>query len=76
MDVVEMVLGGRVNKGLVTLIQQAGGQAVGLCGKDSSILNARQMVEAEIGYVGARRPRVPSQFRFRFLFLSSTPSTR
>ena len=53
MDVVEMVLGGRVNKGLVTLIQQAGGQAVGLCGKDSSILNARQMVEAEIGFVGA-----------------------
>ena len=61
MDVVEMVLGGRVNKGLVTLIQQAGGQAVGLCGKDSSILNARQMVEAEIGYVGARRPSAPSQ---------------
>ena len=61
MDVVEMVLGGRVNKGLVTLIQQAGGQAVGLCGKDSSILNARQMVEAEIGYVGARWPSVPDQ---------------
>lgn len=35
MDVVEMVLGGRVNKGLVTLIQQAGGRAVGLCGKDA-----------------------------------------
>lgn len=43
MDVVEMVLGGRVNKGLVTLIQQAGGQAVGLCGKDSSIIRARQV---------------------------------
>ncbi|KAK9836959.1 hypothetical protein WJX81_002832 [Elliptochloris bilobata] len=52
MDVVEMVLGGRVNKGLVTLIQQAGGQAVGLCGKDCSILRARQMVEAEVGFVG------------------------
>lgn len=38
MDVVEMVLGGRVNKGLVSLIQQAGGQAVGLCGKDSNML--------------------------------------
>ena len=44
MDVVEMVLGGRVNKGLVTLIQQAGGRAVGLCGKDSGIIHARQMV--------------------------------
>ena len=43
MDVVEMVLGGRVNKGLVTLIQQAGGHAVGLCGKDSSIIRARQV---------------------------------
>ena len=52
MDVVEMVLGGRVNKGLVTLIQGAGGMAVGLCGKDSSIIRARQMVEKEIGFVG------------------------
>lgn len=52
MDVVEMVLGGRVNKGLVTLIQQAGGHAVGLCGKDSNIIRARQMVEKDIGFVG------------------------
>ncbi len=52
MDVVEMVLGGRVNKGLVTLIQQAGGRAVGLCGKDNSIIKARQMVEKDIGFVG------------------------
>nr|AVU04951.1 acetylglutamate kinase [Lobosphaera incisa] len=52
MDVVEMVLGGRVNKSLVTLIQQAGGMAVGLCGKDSGIIRARQMVEKEIGFVG------------------------
>ena len=47
-----MVLGGRVNKGLVTLIQQAGGQAVGICGKDSSIIKAEQMVEKQIGFVG------------------------
>lgn len=52
MDVVEMVLGGRVNKSLVTLIQQSGGQAVGLCGKDSDIILARQMVEKNIGFVG------------------------
>ena len=52
MDVVEMVLGGRVNKSLVTLIQQAGGSAVGLCGKDSGIIKARQMVEKDIGFVG------------------------
>ena len=40
-----MVLGGRVNKGLVTLIELAGGRAVGLCGKDATLLAARQMVE-------------------------------
>lgn len=44
MDVVEMVLGGRVNKSLVTLIQLAGGNAVGLCGKDSGLIRARQVM--------------------------------
>ena len=44
-----MVLGGRVNKSLVSLIQQAGGKAVGLCGKDGDLLRARQMVEKDIG---------------------------
>lgn len=52
MDVVEMVLGGRVNKGLVTLIQQAGGAAVGLCGKDAGLIAARHMTEKDIGFVG------------------------
>lgn len=52
MDVVEMVLGARVNKSLVTLIQQSGGDAVGLCGKDSDTIIARQMIEKDIGFVG------------------------
>ncbi len=43
MDVVEMVLGGRVNKSLVSLIQQAGGRSVGLSGKDGGLLRARQV---------------------------------
>ena len=43
MDIVEMVLGGRVNKSLVSLIQQAGGLAVGLTGKDGGLLRARQV---------------------------------
>lgn len=47
-----MVLGARVNKSLVTLIQQSGGRAVGLCGKDSDTILARQMVEKDIGFVG------------------------
>jgi acetylglutamate kinase len=49
MEVVEMVLGGRVNKSLVSLIQQSGGKAVGLSGKDGDLLRARQMVEKDIG---------------------------
>lgn len=60
MEVVEMVLGGRVNKGLVTLIQQAGGSAVGLCGKDAGLIAARQMVEREIGFVGDITSIAPS----------------
>jgi acetylglutamate kinase len=52
MDIVEMVLTGRVNKGLVSLIQAAGGNAVGLCGKDSNLIEARMMVDRDIGYVG------------------------
>lgn len=38
-----MVLGGRVNKSLVSLIQSAGGQALGLSGKDGGLLKARQV---------------------------------
>ena len=38
MDVVEMVLGGQVNKEIVHLINQHGGQAVGLSGKDANLI--------------------------------------
>jgi len=43
MDVVEMVLGGQVNKSIVSLINQAGGKAVGLTGKDASFIKARKL---------------------------------
>jgi len=43
MDVVEMVLGGLVNKSIVTLINQQGGRAVGLTGKDGGLIRARKM---------------------------------
>ncbi len=43
MDVVEMVLGGLVNKGIVNLINQAGGKAIGLTGKDGSQIRARKL---------------------------------
>ncbi|MEX2366657.1 MAG: acetylglutamate kinase, partial [Pseudohongiellaceae bacterium] len=44
MDVVLMVLGGLVNKDIVNLINQAGGHAVGLTGKDGGLIRARKMV--------------------------------
>lgn len=53
MDVVEMVLVGRVNKEIVALINQAGGAAVGLCGKDGDMITARpSSATAGIGFVG------------------------
>jgi len=52
MDVVEMVLVGRVNKELVSLINRAGGSAIGLCGKDGNLFKARPEGCTEIGLVG------------------------
>jgi len=44
MDVVEMVLGGSVNKDIVTLINQAGGKAVGLTGQDGAFIRAKKLM--------------------------------
>lgn len=44
MDVVEMVLGGLVNKEIVNLIHRHGGNAVGLTGKDGDLIRARKMI--------------------------------
>jgi acetylglutamate kinase len=52
MDVVEMVLVGRVNKELVSLINQAGGSAVGVCGKDANLIMARPQGSEAMGFVG------------------------
>ncbi len=43
MDVVEMVLGGQVNKQIVSLINQQGGTAIGLTGKDANLIRARKL---------------------------------
>ncbi len=43
MDVVEMVLGGLVNKQIVNLIHQHGGNAIGLTGKDGSLISAKKL---------------------------------
>ena len=55
MDVVEMMLGGLVNKAVVAAINQQGGRAVGLTGKDGAMIRARKMTLAsgkDIGQVG------------------------
>jgi acetylglutamate kinase len=64
MDVVEMVLGGQVNKWIVNLINRHGGKAVGLTGKDGDLIRAKKMMHTrdnpalkapeiiDIGHVG------------------------
>ena len=47
MDVVEMVLGGLVNKEIVNLINSAGGRAIGLTGKDGPLVQARKLEPAQ-----------------------------
>jgi len=44
MDVVEMVLGGAVNKEIVSLINHAGGKAIGITGKDGQLITAKKML--------------------------------
>lgn len=44
MDVVQMVLGGLVNQDIVSLINQHGGKALGLTGKDTNLISARKML--------------------------------
>lgn len=51
MDIVQMVLCGKVNKDLVSLISSQGGKGIGICGLDSELLMAHPMGE-EYGYVG------------------------
>jgi acetylglutamate kinase len=48
MDIVEMVLGGQVNKEIVNLINQAGGKAVGLTGQDGMFIRARKLLMAAL----------------------------
>ena len=52
-DIVQMVLAGKVNKSLVQLIESQGGNAIGFCGLDGRLLMAEKIVSsADLGYVG------------------------
>jgi acetylglutamate kinase len=57
MDVVEMVLGGTVNREIVSLIQQAGGRAIGLTGNDGDMIRVtrRTSLDRDLGRVGQVR---------------------
>jgi acetylglutamate kinase len=53
MDIVQMVLCGKVNKEITALIEKTGGKAIGLCGIDGSMLKARRIKgENDLGLVG------------------------
>lgn len=50
-DIVQMVLAGKVNKTLVTMLEKRGGNAIGLCGMDGKLIEAKMKSE-KLGYVG------------------------
>jgi len=56
MDVVEMVLGGSVNKSIVSLINKHGGRAIGLTGKDANLIQAKKLIMEKIGADGVAVP--------------------
>ena len=52
-DIVQMVLAGKVNKSLVQLIESQGGNAIGFCGLDGRLLMAEKIISsADLGFVG------------------------
>lgn len=52
MEIVQMVLCGKLNKEIAALIQAQGGKAVGLCGIDGGLLKARRITSVDLGLVG------------------------
>jgi len=58
MDVVEMVLGGKVNKSIVALINRHGGRAVGLSGKDADLIQAEKLQIVKPGDEAGTPPEI------------------
>ncbi len=53
MEIVQMVLGGKVNKNIVSLIESVGGKAIGLSGIDGSFIKAKKLEsDVDLGFVG------------------------
>lgn len=60
-DIVQMVLAGKVNKSLVQLLESHGGRALGLCGLDGKLLMAEKLITSvDLGYVGEIREVNPA----------------
>ncbi len=52
-EIVRMVLAGKVNKSLVSLLEQHGGQALGLCGSDGGMIQVKKLeAQEDLGFVG------------------------
>ncbi len=52
-EIVRMVLAGKINKSLVSLLEQHGGQAIGLCGSDGGMIQVQKLeAEEDLGFVG------------------------
>jgi acetylglutamate kinase len=58
MDVVEMVLGGSVNKQIVSLINRNGGQAIGISGKDGNLIRAKKLTIKKNAIEGMSAPEI------------------
>ena len=56
MDIVEMVLGGSVNKSIVSLINKHGGRAIGLTGKDANLIQAKKLMMEKVSADGIAVP--------------------
>ena len=53
MDIVQMVLSGKVNKDLVSLLGECGGKAIGMCGMDGMMMRAEKIQsDVDLGLVG------------------------
>ena len=80
MEVVEMVLAGSINKSIVASIQQAGGRAVGISGKDGNLLIAERFTKTKTDPDDRQGPRrsisALSASRIASIPRSSTPSSR
>ena len=64
MEIVEMVLAGKTNKGIVSIINMLGGQAIGLSGKDANLIEAEKAHgEVDLGFVGNVRKINPEILR-------------